>query len=164
MRPFSRILICSFAVVPLIAAGGDSSHAPQVVRLPYQYAAKIVCSQTRELQGLVPQQYATTINVHNPTDSLATITKKVALTVPPGMQRPGKIYQLTTRDLPDRLRPDEALATDCLDVAKRAGIPPTFEGFVVLYSSTQLDVVGVYTAPGAIDVVQVPERPHRGGI
>jgi hypothetical protein len=163
MRSFSRLLVCSLAVVPLIAAGGGSSSAPQGVRLPYQYAAKIVCSQTRELQGLVPQQYATTINVHNPTDTLATITKKLALTMPPGMQRPGKIIPLT-RELPDRLRPDEALATDCVDVAKRAGITPTFEGFVVLYSSTQLDVVGVYTAPGAIDVVQVPERPHRGGL
>jgi hypothetical protein len=160
MRPFSRLVVCSLAVVPLIAA--DSSDAPQGVRLPFQYAAKIVCSQTRELQGLVPQQYATTINIHNPTDTLAVITKKIALTVPPGMQRPGKIIQLTPQ--PDRLRPDEAMATDCVDVARRSGLPPTFEGFVVLYSSTQLDVVGVYTAPGAIDVEQVPERPHRGGI
>ena len=163
MRPYSRLLVCSLAVVPLIAAGGSSSDAPQGVKLPYQYAAKIVCSPTRELQGLVPQQYATTINIHNPTDSLATIMKKVALTVPPGMQRPGKIIQLTPASAPDRLRPDEAMATDCVDVAKRAGMPPTFEGFVVLYSSTQLDVVGVYTAPGAIDVVQVPERLRRGG-
>jgi hypothetical protein len=161
MRPYSRLLACSLAVLPLIAAGGGSSNAPQGVRLPFQYAAKIVCSPTRELAGLVPQQYATTINIHNPTDSLATITKKVALTVPPGMQRPGRIMQLT-REQPDRLRPDEAMATDCVDVAKRAGIPTTFEGFVVLYSSTQLDVVGVYTVPGGIDVVQVPERPHRG--
>jgi hypothetical protein len=161
MRPFSRLLACSLAVLPLVAAGGSGANAPQDVRFPYQYAAKIVCSPTRELQGLVPQQYATTINIHNPTDTLAVITKKVALTVPPGMQRPGKIIPLT-RDQPDRLRPDEAMATDCVDVARRAGMPTTFEGFVVLYSSTQLDVVGVYTVPGGIDVVQVPERPHRG--
>src|ERR1700736_4010540 len=143
VRPFSRLLVCSLAIAPLIAA--DRADAPQGIRLPYQYAAKIVCSPTRELQGLVPQQYATTINVHNPTDTLAVITKKIALTVPPGMQRPGKIIQLTRE--PDRLLPDEALATDCVDVARRAGLPPAFEGFVVLYSSKPLDVVGVYTAP-----------------
>ena len=160
MQTPSRFLVCSLVLLPLIAAGGRGAPEPQAPPLRYQYAAKIVCSSTRELAGVVPQLYATTINIHNPGDSLAIITKKLAATVPPGVQHPGKIYPLTLR-APDQLRPDEALATDCTDVAKRAGIPPVFEGFVVIYSSVQLDVVGVYTVPGGIDVVPVGERSLR---
>lgn len=160
MRSPSRLVVCSLALLPLIAAGSRTAPEPQVPALRYQYAAKIVCSSTKELMGVVPQLYATTINIHNPSDSLAIVTKKLASTVPPGYQRPGKIYPLTSQ-APDRLRPDEALATDCNDISKRAGIPPAFEGFVVIYSSVQLDVVGVYTVPGGIDVVPVGERPLR---
>ena len=42
-------------------------------------------------------------------------------------------------------------------VAKVAQLP-FFEGFVVVTSTDSLDIVAVYTVPGGIDVVQVPER------
>jgi hypothetical protein len=148
-----------FVGLPLMAVRTERVPAPQADASRFQYAAKIVCSSGREPIGLVPQQYATTINVHNPTDSLARIMKKIALTVPPRMQRPGRIMPLTRE--PEALRPDEAMATDCEDVAKRAGIAPVFEGFVVIYSSVPLDVVGVYSTPGGVDVEPVAERPRR---
>lgn len=143
--------------LPVRGASHDAPQ-PQDESYRYQYAAKIVCATGREDVGLgiVPQASATTINIHNPADSLAVIAKKLALTMPPGAERPGKIIPLTR--VPEQLRPDEAMATDCVDVARRAAIRPAFEGFVVLYSSVPLDVVGVYTVPGGIDIVPVAER------
>jgi len=123
---------------------------------PFQYAAKVVCGVQKEAQGVVPQNYATTINIHNPNpNGEARFLKKLALTIPPGGQKPGEIFPIGEH----LLGSDGALATDCTDLRTRvAGLPPFFEGFVVLQSFASLDVVGVYTVPGGIDVVQVQER------
>ena len=128
---------------------------PQVAQYPYEYAAKIVCGMPNpELVSLVPQRYATTINVHNPSDSTAMFFKKVALTVPLGRQRPGKVIKIAV----DTLIGDQALVVDCLDLQRRLGVGPFFEGFVVLLSPMSLDVTGVCTVPGGIDVEQIHER------
>ena len=140
----------------------------------FEYAAKLVCgiqdepADLRLARGL----YATTINVHNPNQQTAVFKKKLALTFPPAEQRPGKILPISQ----DKLREDEALAVDCLDIKKRLfpnGFPaPYIEGFVVIRSIVSLDVTAVYStgtagkdeccrAPSAtpsIDVVQIRER------
>src|SRR5690349_19891205 len=124
--------------------------------LPYNYAAKIVCGTQREALGVVPQPYMTTVNVHNPSDSLAIFFKTLLVTLPPGGQRPMPPLRPT---FTDTLRPQAGLATDCADLRKRyPNAPPFFEGFVLLQSRVSLDVVAVYTVPGGIDVVNVPER------
>lgn len=122
----------------------------------YDYAAKVVCGAQREAQGVVPQNYMTTVNVHNPSDSLAVFLKVLLVTIPPGQQRP----VAPSRPLfVDSLRPQNGLATDCADLRKRyPNTPPFFEGFVLLQSRVSLDVVAVYTVPGGIDVVHVTEQ------
>ena len=123
---------------------------------PYSYAAKIVCGTQREMQGVVPQAYMTTVNVHNPGDSLAIFFKTLLVTLPPGGQRPMPPLRPT---FTDTLRPQAGLATDCADLRKRyPNTPAFFEGFVLLQSRVSLDVVAVYTVPGGIEVVHVPER------
>ena len=123
---------------------------------PYNYAAKIVCGTQREAQGVVPQAYMTTVNVHNPSDSLAIFFKTLLVTLPPGGQRAMSPLRPT---FTDSLRPQAGLATDCADLRKRyPNAPAFFEGFVLLQSRVSLDVVAVYTVPGGIDVVNVPER------
>lgn len=148
------------SILGLVAVGGSlffvsgGYGAPQAY-YPYQYAAKIVCGQPAELAKFAPQFYATAINAHNPSDSITMVFKKLALTAPPGRQRPGKVINLAV----DTLRGDEALNVDCIDVAKRAALgAASFEGFVVLKSQRSLDVTAVYTVPGGIDVEQVRER------
>lgn len=130
----------------------------QAPRFPFRYAAKIVCGAPQAVKSgaLVPQIYATTINVHNPGDSDAIFLKSLVLTIPPGGQRPAKSQVVAE----DRLPPDGALETDCTDLRKRVHPvpPPFFEGFVLIDSRSSLDVVGVYSVPGGIDVVTVPER------
>jgi len=125
----------------------------------FEYAAKIVCG-IRDRQSRVV--FGTSINIHNPGPDVAKFSKKIALTFPPGRQQPGDIKRLGE----DVLKDDQALQTDCADVAERAfgGTPPTpyFEGFVVIQSATSLDVTAVYTATGkdntSIDVEHVRER------
>lgn len=145
--------------VAMIAMFAGPAQAQQPT-LPYQYSAKIVCGSQREMQGVVPQAYMTTVNVHNPSDSLAIFFKTLLVTLPPGGQRPVPPSRPT---FTDTLRPQFGLATDCADLRKRyPNTPAFFEGFVLLQSRISLDVVAVYTVPGGIDVVHVPERIRRG--
>jgi hypothetical protein len=156
MLTFRSIL--SSAVVSLLwLTVGVVPAEAQAPRFPFHYAAKIVCGAPQEVRSgaLVPQAYATTINIHNPGDSEAIFLKSLVVTIPPGQQRPAKPRTVAE----DRLPPDGALATDCTDIRKRVpNLPAFFEGFVLLDSRSSLDVVAVYSVPGGIDVVNVPER------
>ena len=121
---------------------------PPVVReARFEYAAKLVCGVQKDPKDmrLARGFYATTINVHNPAGGRVAFTKKLALTVPPGKQQPGKVLPI----LKDKLGPDEALAVDCEDLAKRyfdGQLPaPYIEGFVVIRSAESLDVTAVYS-------------------
>ncbi|HKC48314.1 MAG TPA: hypothetical protein VKB63_12000 [Gemmatimonadales bacterium] len=142
----------------LVSAALSLLSAPAVAQFyRFQYAAKIVCGKPPDHVRLVPQVYATAINVHNPIDTVTFVLKKLALTSPPGRQRPGKVIPITT----DTLRGNEAFATDCQDIAARTGVGNTFEGFVVLESNFSIDVTAVYAVPGGIDVEQIKERVLR---
>ena len=138
--------------------------------LPFEYAVKVVCGvqpEPKELR-LAHGLYATSINIHNPGSTGVKFFKKLALTFPPGSQRPGEVRRLGE----DGLGPDQALQTDCGDIQQRAfgGTFPTpnIEGFVVIQSTGSLDVTAVYstaTVPGfhhsSIHVQQIPERRTR---
>jgi hypothetical protein len=115
----------------------------------YEYAAKFICGvqKDREDLRLTPGVYGTEINVHNPNDHTVRFRKKLALTFPPGEQRPGEILRFPEEDY---LRPDQALAVDCNHVrAKLFGgsfpAPGYITGFIVIESTASLDVTAVYT-------------------
>jgi len=137
----------------------------------YMYAAKVVCGlqKNREDIRLARGFYATNINIHNPSEAGAIFSKKLALTIPPGDQTPGKILPIAK----DNLGPDEALEVDCEDLHHKlfpSGFPsPYIEGFVVIESNVSLDVTAVYTTAAldddaraihhsGIEVMQVHER------
>ncbi|MEO8627210.1 MAG: CARDB domain-containing protein [Betaproteobacteria bacterium] len=118
----------------------------------YEYAAKIVCGASIDPKDmrLAHGFYATTVNVHNPNEKEVRLLRKtLALTIPDGGERPGKVFSLL--DAPESLKPGQALATECEDIRKRSGLPfpspglPYIEGFVVIQSTDSLDVVAVYT-------------------
>ncbi|MCZ6605416.1 MAG: S8 family serine peptidase [Alphaproteobacteria bacterium] len=119
--------------------------APREEPTGFEYAAKLVCGIQKDPERLmlVRGVYGTTINIHNPNNNSIVFTKKLALTVPPGFQKPGKVIRISK----DKLGPDEALAVDCDDLRKRLGGFPTpvIEGFIVLQSKSSLDVTAVYT-------------------
>jgi serine protease len=113
----------------------------------YEYAVKLVCGIQKDPKSMVLARgfYATTVNIHNPGPKPVTFEKKLALSIPPGEQKPGKVIRIAKDDL----EVDQALATDCDDIARRVfdgSLPtPFIEGFVVIRSPQSLDVTAVYT-------------------
>lgn len=113
----------------------------------FEYAAKMVCGvqqDTRNMQ-LARGFYGTTINIRNPQFEPITISKSLSLAIPPGGQIPGKVLPISR----DALLPQQTLAADCDDVAKRlfdGKLPaPFIDGFLVIQSPVSLDVSAVYT-------------------
>src|SRR5262245_30388901 len=148
---YSRVLasLASGVVLASATAASAAGPFPLFVQAPppgapqqpaFEYAAKIVCGAQEDPKDmrLARGFYATTINVHNPNAELAKFFKKLALTIPPGDQQPGKIIPIAT----DRLEYDQALAVDCDDVVRRAfggAMPgPFFEGFIVIQSQLKI--------------------------
>lgn len=137
----------------------------------FEYTVKFICGLQKDPEELrlTPGLYATEINIHNPNRREVKFFKKLALTYPPGRQRPGEVLRIAW----DVLGPDQALAIDCMDLQRRLfpnGFPtPYITGFVVIQSPASLDVTAVYTTsavdpqgrvttePG-IDVEQIRER------
>ena len=139
----------------------------------YQYAAKLVCGIQKDPKDLrlTRGRYATTINIVNVSPQDVKFSKTLALTIPPGNQKPGEVKLIAD----DLLRPDEALKVDCMDIKRRLypnGFPnPFIEGFVIIESTNTLDVTGVYTS-GAMDLegrstgvrsIDVEQIHERGG-
>ena len=138
----------------------------------FEYAAKFICGLQRERDDirLARGMYATEVNIHNPNDYPVRISqKKLALTYPPGGQRPGKVLHLE----PHGLEPDTAVAVDCLHVRDKlfgGTFPaPYITGFLIVQSTASLDITAVYTTgaldeqdqltgPPGIDVEQINER------
>jgi len=109
------------------------------------YSAKLVCGPQEDPKNmaLVKGFYGTTINIRNPGPEPVKFEKVLALTLPPGNQKPGEVIRIAE----DELEPGFALAADCNDVEERVGFPqPFIEGFLVIRSTGRLDVVGVYTS------------------
>jgi hypothetical protein len=127
-----------------LAQGTD----PLVADSMFEYAAKIVCGIQKDPKDmrLTRGFYATAINIHNPNQNEVKFFKKLALTFPPGDQRPGQIMPVSD----DKLRNDEALEVDCMDIERKLfpkGLPPPgyIKGFVVIQSRESLDITAVYT-------------------
>lgn len=144
-------------------------HATPPARHAFEYAAKFICGLQKDPDDsrLMPGRYGTEINVHNPGTRKVTFFKKLALTFPPGEQRPGKVFPIGY----DVLGPDQALAVDCAHIERKLfpnGFPaPYITGFIVIQSPDSLDVTAVYTTSAveggpsiasSIDVEQVHER------
>ena len=121
-----------------------------------RYAVKFVCGvpgdgeQEDVKLPLTIGRYHTVINVHNPSlKSDVLFFKKVAVaSASPykGAQLPGKI----TRFCSAGLKPNHAFEIDCPEIAKLTELHIDggryIEGFVVIMSPSELDVVAVYTA------------------
>ena len=94
-------------------------------------------------------RYYTAINVHNPTERPAAIRMKFAVALADG--KPGPI----SRFFEVRLGPDEAMAINCSQIHRLLETKQEFvDGFAVLESDVELDVVAVYTAAGEHGDVQ----------
>ena len=133
----------------------------------WSYAAKFVCGQQAPLaQGapgepvVKPGNYATDINIHNPSYRVVPLRKKFLLMVENGQAIAAEPQSVGPRPttVTMALGADMATMDDCNTLWKYiypAGIPgnrPLTAGYLVILSPTDLDVNVVYTAaaPGNV--------------
>lgn len=159
MKRFSILL---GALLVAFNASADKIIAPPML----QYAAKFVCGSpkagTANEYVAASGKYFTAVNVHNPSEwETASFVKKFAVGLP--QERVGQISKF----IDVRLRPDETMQIDCGNIWKHLSLSVgTFvEGFVVIQTRYELDVVSVYTAANgpvyevsSIETERVPFR------
>lgn len=116
----------------------------------YTYSVKFIWGQAvSEKEGVKPANYATTVNVHNPSTQAVTLYKK-AVVAHREWEKWSKISDFEKVEL----QPDDALEIDGVDICRLLGIafPPVafVTGFVVIQSPVPLDVVAVYTGSSKV--------------
>lgn len=134
------ILLTLLGLVPLSVAQ----------ELPLQYAVKFVCGKT-DSRVVAPGMYFTSVNVHNPGREAAQFLKKFAIALP--SQKAGPVTKL----IEAKLGSDEAFSIECREIISRTHAPGFAEGFLVIESKVELDVVAVYTTAGSTGQVQTME-------
>lgn len=135
MKRFFVFFLLILTAIPTLAQ-------ERAVPATYTYAAKFVCGLVQTPTFVVAGTYLSTTNVHNPSRwEVAELRKKFAVALPGEKVGPISPY------FSMRLRADEAMQIDCRNIAEHLKIPPTqfVEGFIVIESSIELDVVTVYT-------------------
>jgi hypothetical protein len=135
-----------------------------------QYSAKFVCGKMEEIGhgewsekgALAEGNYHTAINVHNPSHDAVSIRVKFVSTQAGG--KAGKI----SRFAEIQLGPDQAISLGCAQIHELLGASAGFlDGFAVIESGVELDIVAVYTAAGehgpvdTLDTERVPVRKLR---
>src|SRR3954462_9842718 len=147
MRTLRSLSCFILAAASLLIA---PSAANAQLKTSYQYAAKALCSFRGDFGAAVaPGRYRTLINIHNPTEKKIEVARKFALSGSPGDTAGG--FSIT----PYKsfvLGPDQAVAINCFDIAgffcPINGVCVDFtaiDGFLVLNSASELDVVAVYS-------------------
>jgi hypothetical protein len=142
-----------FIVVASLVAPCRPGYAQQQVATRFQYAAKTLCTLAGDVgfgDAFAPGRYRTVINIHNPTERKIEIARKFALAIQPG--EPAGEFSITPyKSL--ILEPDQAVAYNCFDISSFycpiRGVCVHFtaiDGFLVVNSPVELDVVAVYTA------------------
>ncbi len=110
------------------------------------FNSTVVNTGDAENIGLVPAEYKTDINVHNPGPGNVSILKKFVVSLPESlvMPRPGPTAFVKTF-----AGPDVAFFITCDEIQKLLNLPPlhAFKGFVILQTTvSSLDVVAEYSS------------------
>jgi hypothetical protein len=153
------ILLCALSFVA--TAPADGAEPEQL----YQYAAKFACGSSDGSGPMAAGDYATALNLRNPTDQTVRLRVKVMPTYIGGavIQPVVESEESNMRGVL-ALQPYEARGVGCERILDR--VPDVgdelVEGFVVILSVRSLDVVAVYTASGngdvAMDVETIAQR------
>jgi hypothetical protein len=130
----------------------DISHLTKTPSL--QYAAKFMCG-TSGGESMAPGSYYTSVNVHNPGGETVVFRKKFAVALPG--ENAGPVSNFFTA----KLCYDQAFEIECSDIVTRSqSASPYVEGFVVLESDAELDVVAAYSAAHQNGDVETLEIAH----
>lgn len=152
--------VAALLVIALVSLGSFfgsralASPSSQQPTFGFMYTVKFTCVPevgASELVGVeapfLPGLYRTAINIHNPQPVAVRFTKKAVVARSEDIVPRGKISERRAEEL----GPDEALDVDCRDILDLlGGVPPVGNepvgnGFVVIETTRELDVVAVYT-------------------
>jgi len=146
-----RLLLVSLFLVPAAA----------FAQVPPRYVAKFVCGRptTTETSSLAvaPGTYFTAINVHNITGN-ATANLRKRFSAGQISEKVGRVSDFVSVSIPA----GNTILIDCRDILVRIGAPPFAEGVVEIFSSVDLDVIGVYTTAGgggAVTTMEIDRVP-----
>lgn len=119
---------------------------------PLQYAVKFICGKP-DGDSAATGEYLTSIDVHNPQLVPLAFRKKFAIALP--NEKAGPISTFFTA----KLCSDEAFTISCNEILARTATAAGkfLDGFVVLESDQELDVVGSYSAAGSTKLVETLE-------
>jgi hypothetical protein len=170
-KSISRTSIALLAItfLSIMPVNTQTVRAQEQPALPFQYAAAFICGNSQARRA-ARGTYATNIDVHNPLIRSVSFRKKLVFQ-PFEEEESSKILPFT--DI--QLKGDGTLAFSCREIALEVfGSSdeefrrPFLEGFVVIESRTELDVVALYTAASsrlsarrqavAISLERVPVR------
>lgn len=124
--------------------------APKTMKTKFEYIVKFVCgSATHEggpgIQPIVKGEYATCINVHNPSKKPAPFAWKVATAW--SQDQPGATTGVSPfRHVHVPLDEGGVRAYQCANLLSTERISGFAEGFMVIACPIELDIVAVYTA------------------
>jgi hypothetical protein len=166
----TRLLTCVFTLFIIFTTMGVPAQLQQapVTDVRFQYAAKIVCGDTPPVMHAQPipvaanGRYFTQINIHNPS-RYYTVNARKKFVLAPRDEKPGKPSDFFSL----QLQPDWGTQIDCGNVWKHLQMAPYtyIDGFAIIESPFELDVVGVYTAGtgtqhdvSSIHIERVPVR------
>ena len=148
-----RLLLVVLVLVPVAT----------LAQVPPRYVAKFVCgrptpNETGSL-AVAPGTYFTAINVHNITGNATANLRKRFSSGQIG-EKTGRVSDFVSVPIPA----GNTILIDCRDILARIGAPPFAEGVVEIFSSIDIDVIGVYTTVGAsgqvttMEIDRVPKR------
>jgi hypothetical protein len=130
--------------------------AAAFAQVPPRYVAKFVCGKATPLEfqsgAIAPGTYFTAINVHNITGN-ATANLRKRFSAGQISERVGRVSDFVSVSIPA----GNTILIDCRDILGRLGSPPFAEGTVEIFSSIDIDVIGVYTTVGATGQVTTME-------
>lgn len=140
------VLLIAVALIAVFfnwGLAGDENTVEAQAGSPIMYTVKFLCVPAVGPRGqaLLSRNYKTVVNIHNPGDDVQFQKKAV---IARSQRDPrGRISPIKT----DFLKPDEALGVDCKDIRTLFGAGmPIGDGFLVILSPVELDVVAVYTS------------------
>ncbi|HYV25688.1 MAG TPA: hypothetical protein VE969_10680 [Pyrinomonadaceae bacterium] len=134
-----KLLFPLLVIVTLYGQAMPQSSAQ--TQTEFQYAAKFVCGKS-DGELAARGQYFTIINVHNPFSKEVNLRKKFAL------GKPSEDVGDVSGPFRASIGADKVMGIDCPDIYKHTRTKDgTFiEGYAVLLSPVELDVVSVFTA------------------
>jgi hypothetical protein len=166
LRRGSLLIITSAIVLALLLALSTlvvAQEAPSQIVTGlhgFQYAAKVLCTSnipgtSQTTPSVLPGTYQTAVNIHNPSNRATRLRMKLVVSAQ------------VSSFVPGTLEADAARSVDCEEIRTTFGpFIHGVEGFLVIQSPSELDVIAVYTAGGtgsdghvqSIAVEQIRER------